>query len=81
MLDYIRRGATDRTKKLLPHAIGPYMVKKRISTLCYELEDILYDKRSWIYRTFKVHANIMRLYVFRKETDWAPWEREGDEEE
>ena len=57
------------------------MVKKKISSVCYELEDIPYNKRSRVHRSFKTHVSIMKLYVSRKEVDWTPWEGEEEEEE
>ena len=73
MVVFKKRGARDKTKKLLPRAIGPYMVKKKISSVCYQLEDIPHNKRSRIHRIFNAHVSIMKLYVPRRECDWEPW--------
>ena len=75
-----KRGARDKTKKLLPRAIGPYMVKKKISSVCYQLEDIPHNKRSRIHRIFNAHVSIMKLYVPRRECDWEPWVCDEPEE-
>ena len=48
------------------------MVKKKISSVCYQLEDVPHNKRR-IHRIFNAHVSIMKLYVPRMECDWEPW--------
>ena len=77
---YKKRRAEGLTKKFLPRAVGPYQVLKRISSVCYRLEDIPHNKRSRIHRIFNAHVSIMKPYVSRRETEWPPEETTSDED-
>lgn len=76
---YKKRRAEGLTKKLLPRAVGPYQVLKRISSVCYRLEDIPHNKRSRVHRIFNAHVSILKPYVARKETEWPSGDTTSDE--
>ena len=56
------RRANGRTKKLNPRFIGPYQVAKRVSSICYLVEDLPYNRRKRVWRRFKAHSSQLRKY-------------------
>jgi hypothetical protein len=85
---YKKRRGVGLTKKLLPRAVGPYQVLKKISPVCYRLEDIPHNQRNRLHRIFNVHISVMKPYLPRREIDWCleddiscDWGDEEDEME
>jgi len=85
---YKKRRGVGLTKKLPPRAVGPYQVLKKISPVCYRLEDIPHNQRNRLHRIFNVHISVMKPYLPRREIDWCleddiscDWGDEEDEME
>ena len=62
MLVARHRRANGRTKKLNPRFIGPYQNAKRVSSICYLVEDLQYNRRKRVWRRFKAHSSQLRKY-------------------
>ena len=67
-----KRATVGKTKKFINRSKGPYQVVKRVSRLCYTVEDLPPNRLARIHRRFNVHVSLMRRYNSRREVDWKP---------